>query len=134
MEVSENKTSATEAKAVKTKRFDSIKHPLTFRVAAKIAVVVLSVLLIIFQLPASFIERFYANGFYARLQSLVTPLTNYLPFAVYDLLIIALIIGIPIWWIVRIAKTEKGRRLRSAAKLLLNTIFLTAVVFLIFQT
>ncbi len=134
MEVSENKTSPPQAEDAKPSRFDFIKPAFTFRVAWKIAVVVLSVLLPIFQLPASFIERFYSNGFYERLQSLITPLTNYLPFAVYDLLLVSVMIGIPVWWIIRIAKAEKGRRLRKAAKLLLDTIVLTALVFLIFQT
>jgi hypothetical protein len=133
MELPENKIGATEAEGVKTRRFDGLKGRLTLRGALKIAVVALSLLLTIFQLPASFIERFYSNGFYARLQALLTPLTNYLPFAVYDLLIVAVMIGIPVWWMVRIAKTEKGRRLRKAAKLLLNTIVLTATVFLLFQ-
>jgi hypothetical protein len=99
----------------------------------KIAVVVLAVLLTLFQLPASFIERFYTNGFYARLQSFCTPLTNLLPFAIYDLLIIALIAGLPAWWLVRIVKAEKGRRLRRAAILFVNTIVMAALVFLIFQ-
>jgi hypothetical protein len=134
MELPENKMSATEAEGVKTKRFDALKGRLTFRGALKIVVVALALLLTIFQLPASFVERFYTNGFYARLQALFTPLTNYLPFAVYDLLIVAVMIGLPVWWIVRIAKAEKGRRLRKAAKLLLDTLVLTALVFLIFQT
>jgi hypothetical protein len=118
---------------VNLKRFDFINHRFNLRLAAKIAVVGLSLLLIIFQLPASFIERFYANGFYARLQSMVTPLSNLLPFAVYDLLLIALILGLPAYWIVRLVKAEKGRRLRRGARLFLNTIVVSAAVFLIFQ-
>ena len=78
-------------------------------------------------------ERFYANGIYTRLQSLFTPVTNLLPFAIYDLLIIASILGLPTWWIVRIAKAEKGRRLRRAAKLLLDTVVMAATLFLLFQ-
>jgi hypothetical protein len=133
MELPENKTRATEAEGVKTRRFEALKRRLTLRGALKIVVVALSLLLTIFQLPASFIERFYSNGFYARLQALLTPLTNYLPFAVYDLLIVAVVIGLPVWWTIRITKAEKGRRLRKAAKLLINTIVLTATLFLLFQ-
>jgi hypothetical protein len=118
---------------VKTRRFDPITHKLSFRIAAKIAVSVLAVLLTVFQLPAPFIERFYANGFYPRLQSFCTPLTNLLPFAIYDLLIMALLLGLPAWWVIRIVKAEKGRRLRRAALLLMNTIVMAAVVFLLFQ-
>lgn len=118
---------------MKIRRFDFLSHRPRLRLAAKLALVALALLLTLLQLPAAFIERFYANGFYARLQSVVTPLSNLLPFAIYDLLILALILGLPAFWIVRLVKAEKGRRLRAAAGLLLNTLVFGAFVLLTFQ-
>jgi hypothetical protein len=43
------------------------------------------------------------------------------------------LVGLPAWWIVRIVKAGKGRRLRRALSLFLNTMVLTSIVFLIFQ-
>jgi hypothetical protein len=133
MDAKENQTGEPQTESVKTGRLAAVRQKFSFLVAAKIAVVVLALLLTVFQLPAPFIERFYANGFYVRLQSIFTPVTNLLPFAIYDLLILAVLAGLPGWWIVRIVKAGKGRRLRRAATLFLNTLVLTAIVFLIFQ-
>jgi hypothetical protein len=118
---------------VNLRRFDFISRRFSPRLAAKIAVVALSLLLTIFQLPASFIERFYANGFYARLQSMVTPVSNLLPFALYDVLISVLILGLPAFWIVCLVRAGKGKRLRRAAGLFLNTIVFGAIILLVFQ-
>lgn len=109
------------------------RQPITRRSLVKIAVVVLAIMLAIFQLPASFVERVYARGFYPRLQSLFTPLTNYLPFAIYDVLLLALLVGVPAWWIARIVKAGKGNRLRAAVRLFGNSLLFTAVIFLLFQ-
>jgi hypothetical protein len=133
MDAKENQTSAPQTEVVKPVPFAAIRQKLSFRIAAKIAVVVLSLLFTVFQLPASFVERFYANGFYVRLQSFFTPVTNLLPFAIYDLLILTVILGLPGWWIVRIVKAGKGKRLRCTATLFINTLVLTAIIFLIFQ-
>jgi hypothetical protein len=133
MDAKENQTGAVQTEVVKPVRFDQFRKKLSFRVIAKIALVILSLLLTVFQLPASFIERFYANGIYIRLQSFFTPITNVLPFAIYDVLILAVVTGLPIWWIVRIVKSGKGRRLFCTLTLFLNTIVLAAIVLMIFQ-
>jgi hypothetical protein len=113
--------------------FHYSKRHLSLRAALKLGVVLAALLLTVFQLPAWFIERFYANAFYPRLQSFFTPLTNHLPFAIYDLLILALIFGLPAWWLIRLLKTEKGKRWRGAARLFVNTLVLAAIVLLVFQ-
>ncbi len=95
----------------------------------KISAITLALLLALFAFPAAWIERFYTGGFYSRLQSVITPVTNLLPFALGDLLIIALIISIPAWWIVRI-KRAKGKRLSETGHLAFNTLTLAAIIFL----
>jgi hypothetical protein len=97
--------------------------------ALKISAIALALLLALVAFPAAWVERFYTNGFYSRLQSLITPVTNLLPFALGDLFIIALIISTPLWWIVRI-KRARGKRLRETGRLAFNTATLAAIIFL----
>ena len=85
------------------------------------------------RLPEGFVERFYANGLYPHLQSLVTPATNYLPFTVYDLLLAGMLLGLPAWWAVRLVKAEKGKRRSRLGALAVNTVVFAAVLYLLFQ-
>lgn len=128
-----NESLVAEAEPQKSRRFDFRLPRLSRKAVLKSAMVMAAILLTFFQLPAAFIERFYANGFYPRLQSLFTPITNLLPFAVYDGLILGLIFGVPAWWVVRIVRAGKGRRLRALANLFINTLVFTAAAFLLFQ-
>ncbi|MEW6126906.1 MAG: DUF3810 family protein [Acidobacteriota bacterium] len=128
-----SKSTVEELKPAKARRFVFRKEQLSAKTILKIAVVMVAILLTVFQLPVAFVDRVYANGFYPRLQSFVTPVTNLLPFAIYDLLIVAVIFGAPAWWMVRLVKAGKGRRLKTAARLLINTMVFAAVIFLLFQ-
>lgn len=101
--------------------------------AIKIVIIAVALALAAIRFPANWIERFYSTGFYPGLQSLLTPLTNRVPFGVVDVLIIALALGVPIWWIVRIKRAGRGRRWKSAGLLAINTIVLTAVVVCVFE-
>jgi hypothetical protein len=117
----------------KLPRFDFSNRKFLRRTILKAAPIIAAVLLMLFQLPSAWVERFYANGFYPRLQSIFTPLTNLLPFAVYDALILGLIFGVPIWWVMRIVRAGKGRRWRALAHLFINTLVFSALAFLLFQ-
>jgi hypothetical protein len=99
----------------------------------KIAVVALSLSLWLVRLPASLVERFYSNGIYPLFQSAFTPLTNLFPFAVLDALTVALVIALPAWWAARIARAARGRRLKTAARLLSNTLVTASLALLGFQ-
>jgi uncharacterized protein DUF3810 len=84
-------------------------------------------------LPAAWVERFYSNGLYPRLQHLLTPVANALPFTIVDALLIAVIIGLPVWWGIRLARAGRGRRLGACGRLAVHTLGSTALVFLSFQ-
>ena len=79
----------------------------------KIILIVIALALFFFPLPARFVERFYTNGFYAFLQPLLTPVANFVPFAIVDGLLIAVIIGLPAWWIVRLKRAGRGQRVSA---------------------
>jgi hypothetical protein len=122
-----------EIKSSATRAFLFCKRRLSARVAIKIAVVIIAVAAAFFPLPARWIERFYSNGFYPWLQSWLTPLANLLPFALGDVLMVALVLGLPLWWAVRIRRAGRGRRRRAVALLALNSTVLAAAIFLSFQ-
>jgi hypothetical protein len=113
--------------------FRSLKHGLTPRVAIKIILIVIALALFCFPLPAGFVERFYTNGFYAFLQPLLTPVANFVPFAIVDVLLVAVIISLPAWWIVRIKRAGRGRRWRAAGILAFDTLALASMAFITFQ-
>jgi len=102
-------------------------------VAIKALVIVTALVLLLLPLPARFVERFYSNGFYSFLQPVITPVTNFVPFAMVDLLLVIAIAGLPVWWIVRIRRAVRGQRLRAAGRVALDTLALASVVFITFQ-
>ncbi|HJQ27483.1 MAG TPA: DUF3810 family protein [Blastocatellia bacterium] len=102
-------------------------------VAIKALVIVVALALLLLPLPARFVERFYSNGLYSFLQPMLTPVTNLVPFAIVDLLLVIAIAGLPLWWTVRIRRAVRGQRRRAAGRVALDTLALAAVVFITFQ-
>jgi len=115
-------------------RFSSfvIKRP-PLRTILGILTVALAVIFMVFPLPPEFIERYYSRGLYPRIQAVSTPITNHVPVAVTDVLMIALVIGLPAWWVARIKAAGRGRRKRAALVMLFNTLVLAAALSLSFQ-
>lgn len=103
------------------------------RSSIKIAIIILALALALVPLPAQWVERFYTNGFYLTLQSLITPVSNLAPFSIIDLLIVALVIGLPVWWIIRLKRARPAERRRTLLALMLDTVTLVALSLLIFQ-
>jgi hypothetical protein len=103
----------------------------TIWTALKIGVLVVAVVLALIPLPAGWVERFYSRGAYPWLQSWLTSLTNRVRFSVGDVLLVALALTFPIWWIVRI-KSARGRRTRAVASLGLKSLVAIAVIYLSF--
>jgi hypothetical protein len=60
-------------------------------VKARVALVLAALCVAFAPLPADVVERWYSNGFYARLQSIVTPLTNLVPLALLDIAVLVLV-------------------------------------------
>ncbi|MFL6213725.1 MAG: DUF3810 family protein [Blastocatellia bacterium] len=116
-----------------TQAFQVIKQWLTHRVAMKIILIIIALVLFLLPLPAGFVERVYTNGFYSFLQSALTPVANLVPFAIVDVLIVAAAIGLPAWWIVRIKRAGRGHRWRAVKRMAFSTLALIAAAFITFQ-
>lgn len=120
-------------KSLASRPFKLLKRRPSTRTSIKIAILMAAAMAALFPLPSGLVERFYSNGFYPWLQSWLTPFANLLPFALIDVLLIALVLGLPIWWAVRIRGAGRGRRKRAVASLTLNSLVLAGAVFLSFQ-
>lgn len=106
---------------------------MTARSAIKISIIIFALALALIPIPAALVERLYSNGLYPNLQSVSTPVANLIPFALVDVLIASVFVGLPAWWAVRVAGAGRGRRKMAAARLAFHTLTLAAVIFLAFQ-
>ncbi|HYP28943.1 MAG TPA: DUF3810 family protein [Blastocatellia bacterium] len=115
-------------------RFSSarINRP-PWRTILVVSVIALAVILMVFPPPADFVERYYSRGLYPKIQAIFTPVTNHIPFAVVDGLLVALAVGLPAWWVMRIRSAGRGRRGRAALVMLFNMLALAAALSLSFQ-
>ena len=110
-----------------------MKRGISILLLLKLATIIVALSLLFIPLPQSVVERFYSNGIYPVLQSILTPATNLAPFAVIDLLLIAAMAGLPIWWGVRLVKAGRGHRGEAGGRLLFHTVVLVAALFLVFE-
>lgn len=99
------------------------------RTLVAVALVSLAAAAALLPLPASAIERVYSTGFYLWLQNVLTPLTNRVPIALFDLAI-ALVLAIAVWWL--IARTRRHGFWRMLRLSLLPAFTLAAAAYLLF--
>jgi len=98
------------------------------------AVLIAAALLLYFFPPSpAWVERYFSNGYYPGLQRSLASVSNRIPFAVCDVLIVLLAIGLPGWWAIRIRSAGTGRRAAAVGSLAFGTASLAAAVFLLFQ-
>jgi hypothetical protein len=95
----------------------------------KLGLIALAAAAALFPLPPRLVDRFYSNSVYPLLQSGLTSLSNLVSLSFGDLMLSALVLALPIWWIIRI-KRARGRRLRTAGLLALNTLALVSGIYL----
>ena len=78
------------------------------------------------------VERYYARGLYPMIQAGITPLSNRVPFALFDVAI-AVFMAIAVWiWIRSIRLARKKQALRNLWRGLAASLTLLAVVYLWF--
>jgi hypothetical protein len=99
----------------------------------KVTTIAAAAAIYLFQPTPAWVERHYSEGAYPLLQSWLTPISNWFPLPVSDVLILALVLGLPAWWVVRLKAAGKGRRGRASGILVFNTAVLASVIFLLFE-
>jgi Protein of unknown function (DUF3810) len=101
-------------------------------VIVRFAAVVLALAAALLPLPPEAVEQWYSTGVYPPLQSVVTALSNRVPFALFD----ALIVGGLVAWLTAFAFDVVRRHhlgwLRVAARVVVRTAVWAAVLYLLF--
>ena len=69
--------------------------------------------------PASLVERSYSRAIYPHAQRLLTGLSNLVPFALLDVLIVVALVGL-FWVLTRVIRAGHGRRWRATGRAMLN--------------
>jgi hypothetical protein len=83
-------------------------------------------------LPSSWMERAYSRGVYLAWQRIATSFSNVVPFAIFDILLIAVAVGLVAWWTRAFYREGRRRALRTLGRLATFTIVVAAGVYLWF--
>jgi len=91
---------------------------------------IIAALVAIFVIPSqTFLNGFYANGFYPAAQTTVTGLGNHLPFAISDCILVIVVVGLILRWTLEL---RARRAWRTLAQLTLHTLATISVIYLWF--
>jgi hypothetical protein len=98
----------------------------------KVGAIVLALTCALAPSSPAFIERWYSTGLYPRVQHLVTPVSNLLPFALFDVLTIAAALATIAALIAGIRRARQQRKWSPLLRTLANVGAAAAVVYLAF--
>ncbi len=98
----------------------------------RIGLLVLALAAAFVPLPAPLVEAWYAGRVYPSLQPAVTGLSNRVPFAVFDVLLAAVVVWIAATAVRIVRGPRKGSRLSAAFRASANVVALAAIVYLAF--
>ncbi len=83
-------------------------------------------------IPAALVEVRYSEGVYPAIQQALTPLSNRVPFALFDLLLLAGAACLALLWAGRSRRWQPGKRLRASLLLAMDALVISAVLYLVF--
>jgi hypothetical protein len=78
------------------------------------------------------IERSYSNSIYPKLQVVLTPISNLVPFALFDVLTVAAVVVLILSVVLAVSRARQQRRAQPLAAWLLSTATAAALVYLVF--
>ncbi len=78
------------------------------------------------------VESSYSNGFYRYVNEVLTPVSNSLPISFGDVLLVAVVIGVPGWWVLTLVRAGKRPRLLRIPFLVLDTLTVIAFAYVFF--
>lgn len=100
----------------------------------RVSLIVVALGAAIAPVPASLVEMVYSRQLYLAGQNLLTPVSNTVGFVVFDVLLLGVLVGVPLWW--GVCLWRAGRDRRSWGRVLLttalDTVTLAAVLYLVF--
>jgi hypothetical protein len=100
--------------------------------AGRAILIALAVLAYSVRVPAAWVERWYSRGLYARLQPVLTGVSNQVPFALLDVLLVVAIVSAVVATVQVCARPWRGRVLREIGRFGLSLVAAGAAVYLVF--
>jgi hypothetical protein len=98
----------------------------------KVGTVLAAVVCALVPASPSVVERWYSAGFYPRLQRLLTPASDLIPFALFDLLTVGAVVVV-LWAVFRsVKRARQARRFSIVLATLANIAVAAAAAYLIF--
>ena len=94
--------------------------------------VAVAVLAAVAPLPSPWVEELYSRRLYPVVQNVLTPLAGAAPFALFDLLLAAVLAALAWRWWAPMRRARRGERLRAALGAARATAVLAAGVYLVF--
>jgi hypothetical protein len=98
----------------------------------KAAAVLVALVCALAPVSPSFIERWYSTGLYPRIQYIVTPISNLLPFAVFDVLTVGAVVVVLGSLVRAIRRARQARRFSILFAALGNIVSGAAIAYLAF--
>ena len=98
----------------------------------QVAIVLIAAAAAIAPLPARLVESTFSTRVYPSIQHVVTPLTNLLPIAVFDLLLVAAIVLVVVQIVRAVRRARRERRVAPIFSTLWRLTAAAAVVYLVF--
>src|ERR1700674_4798376 len=95
----------------------------------ELALIVFAVAVAATPLPRSAVERVYARGLYPTIQPQLTGLSNATSMALLDVTLLVLAVAVLVLWTVRRRTAPRGRVVRAAGSLALDTAAIGAVIY-----
>jgi hypothetical protein len=74
----------------------------------RVIAIAIALLLWLVPLPPDWVERGYSSSLYLAWQRLITPFSNFVPFALFDLFVCVAVLGVIVRWILRVRAMRKG--------------------------
>ena len=82
--------------------------------------------------PTAWVEAVYSRQVYLVSQNLLTPISSLTGIAVFDVFFVAVVVGLPWWWVRALRRAPPGGRWRAVGRMGLNTVSLAAGSYLVF--
>jgi hypothetical protein len=80
------------------------------RRALETGLVLLAVVAALIPFPAAIVERWFSTGLYPRLQRVITPIGNLVPFAWFDVLVVVVVAGTIVATVAAVREARRERR------------------------
>lgn len=98
----------------------------------RLLVILLALGLAVVPTPAAWVESLYSRRAYLLSQNVLTPLSSLTGFALFDVFMLTVVVGFPIWWVLTWRRFGSGRRWRAVGQMTFDMVTVLSAVYLVF--